>query len=74
MNSDEFTAHVGNLHATVRRCWTEEGVKACVELLEMRAAQASNLAILPGATAHDQGIAYGMAQLVSCLRRALAED
>lgn len=71
MSAEQFEQHLDRLRATVARCWTEEGVKSVVELLEMQAARSASAAILPGATEHDQGQAYGIASMIHTLRAAV---
>lgn len=56
------------LRETVRAHWTEPGLQAALELMEMHGAGIQGRAILPGASTHEAGQAYGVGRLVMLLR------
>lgn len=53
----------------IQKHWNNEGVQALIELLEQRTAVAQARACLPGATAHDGGQGYALAELNSRFQR-----
>jgi hypothetical protein len=60
--------HTAALREMVRKHWNDDGVKAVVALLEMRAARLQGQGLMPGATAHDAGQGYEAGQCVAFLR------
>lgn len=51
----------------IREYWDAPGLKDLIELLEMRAAKATSIAIEPGATPHDQGQAHALTHFLGIL-------
>lgn len=51
----------------IRQGWTQPGVKALVEMIEMRCAMLGKAAVAPGAGAHEQGQAFAMQELLGVI-------
>lgn len=51
----------------IREYWNAPGVKDLIELLEMRTAKLTAIALDPTATAHDQGQACALANFLGIL-------
>ena len=53
----------------IQKHWNNEGVQALIELLEQRTAVAQARACLPGATAHDGGQGFALAEINARFQR-----
>lgn len=68
MTEEQVQAHLAQLRAKVRMHSENEGMKALVTLIEMRAAMKQRQACTPEGTAHDQGQAFGLDELLGVIR------
>lgn len=65
----QVTARMKNLRELVRMHWNNEGVRAVIELLEMRTAMKQRAGVAPGAGAHEQGQAFALDEAIGMLRQ-----
>lgn len=65
MDEKAMTKRMKQMRQTIRTHWNHDGVKAMIEMIQLRTARMQREAIQAGAGAHAQGQAFALDELIT---------